>query len=263
MIKIKQFFCKIIIPKEKLQCNFTKSSGPGGQHVNKTNSKAEIRFNLNSADWLNDHQRKKFIEKFPNYVNKMGEVILTSQYSRCQDQNLRNAIEKLSDMVSEASRPDKKPIIIPPQTDYQIKQRVESKRRKSDTKKKRQDKQKQDIEKYKQINSDMSEKLEEFNSSAFEPIQKKLQHFQEVTAEEAAEDQIHQCSKFRDADKFADCMSQRSKKVSNVFRIFEYKTLYLSQQLETCLKTNDEKTCVNEALGSLDSYIDQATKALK
>lgn len=46
-------FRSVQIPREKLQLKFCRSSGPGGQHVNKTNSKAEIRFKINEADWLN------------------------------------------------------------------------------------------------------------------------------------------------------------------------------------------------------------------
>ncbi|CAD8091432.1 unnamed protein product [Paramecium sonneborni] len=133
-------FCSyrsIFIPKEKLECRFSKSSGPGGQHVNKTNSKAEIRFNLQSADWLNDQQKLKFLRLYPNFVNKEGEIILTSQFTREQSKNLEDAIDKLREMIFECSKPDKSEFIIPPPSQYKIKQRIQCKRQRSDVKKTR------------------------------------------------------------------------------------------------------------------------------
>ncbi|CAD8056052.1 unnamed protein product [Paramecium primaurelia] len=127
----------IFIPKEKLECKFSKSSGPGGQHVNKTNSKAEIRFNLQTADWLSEDQKKKFLRLYPNYVNKEGEIILTSQFTREQSKNLEDAIDKLREMIFECSKPDKTTFTIPPPSQYRIEQRIQFKRQRSDVKKTR------------------------------------------------------------------------------------------------------------------------------
>eukprot|EP01036_Dinobryon_divergens_P050807 gene50807-68020_t len=44
----------IFIPLDKVDFNFARSSGPGGQNVNKLNTKAEIRFNVSTADWIPD-----------------------------------------------------------------------------------------------------------------------------------------------------------------------------------------------------------------
>lgn len=68
----------IYIPKEKIEAKFSRSSGPGGQHVNKTNSKAEIRFNVEQADWLEDRVKKCLREKYSNFINKDNELIITS-----------------------------------------------------------------------------------------------------------------------------------------------------------------------------------------
>ena len=82
----------IKIPTEKLECRYSRSSGPGGlifylyicnrQHVNKTNSKAEIRFKVTDADWISDRGKKNLFKNYDNYINKEGEFIITDQTSR-------------------------------------------------------------------------------------------------------------------------------------------------------------------------------------
>lgn len=54
----------IQIPKEKLDIKSVRSSGPGGQHVNTTNSKVELRFNVWSADWLDKEVKKRLVEEY-------------------------------------------------------------------------------------------------------------------------------------------------------------------------------------------------------
>ena len=57
-------------------------------------------------------------------------------------------------------------------------------------------------------------------------------------------------------------MYNGEKKFSKVFKIFDYKTLYMSQQIETCLKIKDENLCVQEALDTLDLYVAESIKEL-
>jgi peptidyl-tRNA hydrolase ICT1 len=62
--------------------NFARSSGPGGQNVNKVNTKAEIRFHVQSADWLSQDVRDRLEEYFSNKITKDGEIVVTSQEHR-------------------------------------------------------------------------------------------------------------------------------------------------------------------------------------
>merc|ERR1712226_664680 len=55
------------IPLNKLKVSYVRSSGPGGQHVNKTSTKAEVRFEIATADWLPVEARQKIPIKFPLY----------------------------------------------------------------------------------------------------------------------------------------------------------------------------------------------------
>lgn len=128
----------IMIPREKLDMNFSRSSGPGGQNVNKVNTKAEIRFHLQNADWLDKKVKAKFLELYPNTINTKGEVVISSQVGRSQEHNTDDAISKLRNMIYQASLEEKeRKNAIPAETQNEEKRRVDSKKRKSDVKKMR------------------------------------------------------------------------------------------------------------------------------
>ncbi|XP_055019187.1 peptidyl-tRNA hydrolase ICT1, mitochondrial isoform X1 [Boleophthalmus pectinirostris] len=89
--------------KERLTVSYSRSSGPGGQHVNKVNTKAEVRFHVQTADWIPEDVRQKILEKNKNRINKSGELLVTSEVSRSQHRNLSDCIQKISDIITEAT----------------------------------------------------------------------------------------------------------------------------------------------------------------
>uniref|UniRef100_A0A8C6SH35 Large ribosomal subunit protein mL62 n=1 Tax=Neogobius melanostomus TaxID=47308 RepID=A0A8C6SH35_9GOBI len=91
------------IPVERLTVSYSKSSGPGGQHVNKVNTKAEVRFHVHTADWIPEDVKRNMVEKNKNRINKSGELLVTSELSRSQHRNLSDCIQKISDIIAEAS----------------------------------------------------------------------------------------------------------------------------------------------------------------
>ncbi|XP_036054059.1 peptidyl-tRNA hydrolase ICT1, mitochondrial isoform X1 [Onychomys torridus] len=93
----------------RLSISYCRSSGPGGQNVNKVNSKAEVRFHLASADWIAEPVRQKIALKHKNKINKAGELVLTSESSRYQFRNLAECLQKIRDMIAEASQLPKEP----------------------------------------------------------------------------------------------------------------------------------------------------------
>ncbi|KAL6084771.1 hypothetical protein STEG23_037753 [Scotinomys teguina] len=97
------------IPLDRLSISYCRSSGPGGQNVNKVNSKAEVRFHLASADWITEPVRQKIALKHRNKINKAGELVLTSESSRYQFRNLAECLQKIRDMIAEASQVPKEP----------------------------------------------------------------------------------------------------------------------------------------------------------
>ncbi|KAL9641473.1 hypothetical protein ABK040_013398 [Willaertia magna] len=90
------------IPKEKLIYTFSRSSGPGGQNVNKVNTKADIRLHIDSADWLPDIVKERLKELKANKINKDGELIIQASTHRTQEQNIKEAIQRLKEYIEEA-----------------------------------------------------------------------------------------------------------------------------------------------------------------
>eukprot|EP00128_Syssomonas_multiformis_P003899 Colp12_sorted_trinity150504_noHs@12117 len=95
------------LPKNRLSISFAKSGGPGGQNVNNVNTKAEVRFKLDDADWIPAWVRKKLREQQANKINKDGELVISSQRTRTQKGNLDDAFEKLEEMLYAASEKPK------------------------------------------------------------------------------------------------------------------------------------------------------------
>ncbi|RVE59237.1 hypothetical protein OJAV_G00186320 [Oryzias javanicus] len=100
---------KVHIPTERLTVTYSRSSGPGGQHVNKVNTKAEVRFHVHTADWIPEDVRLKLIEQNRNRMNKAGELLVSSELSRSQHRNLCDCLQKISTIIAEASEKPREP----------------------------------------------------------------------------------------------------------------------------------------------------------
>ncbi|KAM6111167.1 large ribosomal subunit protein mL62 [Pterocles gutturalis] len=110
------------IPMERLTVSYSRSSGPGGQNVNKVNSKAEVRFHLASADWIPEATRQTMASMHRNKINRAGELIVSSEESRYQMRNLAICLEKIRTMVTEATE---KPKVVSKETTQKLIERVE------------------------------------------------------------------------------------------------------------------------------------------
>lgn len=96
------------IPDTELEWSFSRSSGPGGQNVNKVSSKATLFWNVAKSPSLSDVVRQRFIEAFPNKINKQGQLVLSSQRFRDQPRNVRACLEKLHDLLAEVETAPRK-----------------------------------------------------------------------------------------------------------------------------------------------------------
>jgi len=86
----------------------SRSSGPGGQNVNKVSTKVELRFKIVDSLLLSDEEKQVVLIKLANKINKDGELILVSQSERSQLANKEKVIEKFYLLINKALTPQKK-----------------------------------------------------------------------------------------------------------------------------------------------------------
>lgn len=115
----------------------SRSSGPGGQNVNKVNSKVELRFNISGSALLSEEQKEILLLKLNSKINSDGFLIIVSQRDRSQLVNKEDTIRKAYEMIEKALRPVKKRISTKP-TRSSVEKRLTEKRFKSEIKQGRQ-----------------------------------------------------------------------------------------------------------------------------
>lgn len=100
MIKINE---TISIPDDELKFNFTRSSGPGGQNVNKVSSAVYLRFDVRNTSSLTEEIKIRLIELAGKRVSKNGVLIIKAQRYRTQAQNRREVIKRLVELIQSAA----------------------------------------------------------------------------------------------------------------------------------------------------------------
>jgi protein subunit release factor B len=93
---------KLEIPEDKLDVSFVRSSGAGGQNVNKVSTKVEIRLHVMDAHWIPLEVRQRLQDQQANRINKEGVLSLSSQEHRTQVQNRKAVVSKLESLLLEA-----------------------------------------------------------------------------------------------------------------------------------------------------------------
>ena len=88
----------------------SRSGGPGGQHVNKVNTKVELRFSISNSNLLADYEKQILLVKLSNKLTQEGELIIVSQAERTQLGNKQQCIVKFYALLSKALKPSKKRI---------------------------------------------------------------------------------------------------------------------------------------------------------
>jgi ribosome-associated protein len=93
---------RLVIPAAELQLAFSRSGGPGGQNVNKVETKVELRWNPSQSAMLNDADRAWLLERLASRITQAGDLLVTSSRTRDQAKNREDAMAKMAQIVRSA-----------------------------------------------------------------------------------------------------------------------------------------------------------------
>ena len=120
----------VSIPRGEVELRFSRSSGPGGQHAQKSDTRVEAVFDVEASSALSDAQKRRI-------VSRVGPVVrAVAQDERSQWRNRELAVERLAETLREALR-DQRPRRATKPTKAAVERRLEQKRRRSQTKRNR------------------------------------------------------------------------------------------------------------------------------
>jgi ribosome-associated protein len=124
---------QISIPDEEFEWKFIRSSGPGGQNVNKVSSAVQLRFLLPINTSLPVSVRNRLRRLAGQKLNDDGSILISARSARSQEQNRREALERLADLIRTATvEPKVRKKTRPTRASQE--RRIESKKRRSSTK---------------------------------------------------------------------------------------------------------------------------------
>ena len=126
----------LTIPFSELSFETSPSSGPGGQHVNRTETRVTAVFDVAASRALSEEQRALILEQLGGRISKSGELRVSVQDHRSQKTNREKAVERLADLLRDALavRPERKPTRVPARAK---RKRLDTKRRTSEKKRSR------------------------------------------------------------------------------------------------------------------------------
>jgi len=125
---------RVTIPGRELSYSYSRSGGPGGQHVNTTDSRVRLVWEMSSSEVISSAAKARLTASHPSWVSNEGDVVLTADTHRSQHRNVDEARQRLAQAVYACLRPPKKRRPTKPTRSSQ-RRRVEKKKQKSRKKK--------------------------------------------------------------------------------------------------------------------------------
>lgn len=98
----------IAIDESELDFEFVQAGGPGGQHVNKTSTAVQLRWDVRHSPSIPEPVRQRLLRLAANRITKEGELVIEAREHRSQDRNRAEALQRLAELVRRAARRPKK-----------------------------------------------------------------------------------------------------------------------------------------------------------
>ena len=126
------------IPVDELRFTYSRSGGPGGQHVNRVETRVTLLFDVDDSVRLSDEEKRVVRRRLTTRINKEGAMRVVSQRHRSREANRRAAIERFDELLEEALRPrtPRRKTRVPAAT---RRRRLTDKRRRGELKRRRRD----------------------------------------------------------------------------------------------------------------------------
>lgn len=94
---------RLHVPLKELKFTYSRSQGPGGQNVNKVNTKATLRWSISSNRTLPFAVRARFADRYRHRITSEGDLLLTSQRFRDRGRNVADCLEKLRKLIADVA----------------------------------------------------------------------------------------------------------------------------------------------------------------
>jgi ribosome-associated protein len=125
---------RVTIPQDEIELSFSPSSGPGGQHANRSATRVDLQWNVESSRALGPRQKERVRARLRHRIDSAGNLRLSSDTHRSQLRNRQEVIRRLHDLVAEA-------VVVPRKrvptaaSRGSVERRIRGKKRRSETKK--------------------------------------------------------------------------------------------------------------------------------
>jgi len=125
-----------VVPLSELRFTASRSSGPGGQHVNKTSSRMSLSFDIDASSGLDPWQKRRLHQQLPTRISREGILSMHAQKHRSQSANRELLIARFVEMLEAALTPPKRRRKTRPSRSS-VERRLEEKKRRSRVKRRR------------------------------------------------------------------------------------------------------------------------------